>query len=157
MDLGHTEKDPLPSIRIKCTSTGDFTGTGYSKVTKRSVYIVSLVSSTKKVVPGHLRHHTGYAIETNTYFTALQGFTIESSWELMSLEEYCSALRKLKNKQRQVVMFLLLLFKLSSQLPFYLFFSHTCSLYALFSPFPFFPFLSTIPSFSSDQFAVLLR
>ena len=128
--------DPLPSIRIKCTSTGDFTGTGYSKVTKRSVYIVSLVSSTKKVVPGHLRHHTGYAIETNTYFTALQGFTIESSWELMSLEEYCSALRKLKNKQRQVVMFLListpfLSFFLSYLLP-------LCSLFSLsFFPFPF--------------------
>ena len=48
----------------------------------------------------------------------LQRFTTESSRELMSSEEYCSALRKLNNKQRQVVMFFLLLFKLSSQFPF---------------------------------------
>ena len=41
----------------------------------------------------------------------LQRFTAESSWEL-------SALRKLNNKQRQVSMFLILLFKLLTQLPF---------------------------------------
>ena len=40
----------------------------------------------------------------------LQRFTTESSREL-------SALRKLNNKQRQVSMFLILLFKLSTQLP----------------------------------------
>ena len=39
------------------------------------------------------------------------------SREFVSLEEYRGALRKLNNKQKQVVMFLLL-FKLSSQLPF---------------------------------------
>ena len=61
------------------------------------------------------------------FTSLLQRFTAESSRELMSSEEYCSALRKLNNKQRQVVMFLLLLlFKLSSQF--------------------------TIPSLSSDQF-----
>ena len=49
-------------------------------------------------------------LETNT--SLLQRFTAESSRELMSL----ITLRKLNNK-RQVVMFLLL-FKLSSQLPF---------------------------------------
>ena len=54
-------------------------------------------------------------LETNT--SLLHRFTAESSLELMSLEEYCSTSRKLNNKQRQVVMFLLL-FKLSSQLPF---------------------------------------
>ena len=41
----------------------------------------------------------------------LQRFTAESSREL-------SALRKLNNKQRQVLMFLILLFKLLTQLPF---------------------------------------
>ena len=41
----------------------------------------------------------------------LQRFTAESSREL-------SALRKLNNKQRQVSMFLILLFKLLTQLPF---------------------------------------
>ena len=71
----------------------------------------------------------------------LQRFTAESSREL-------SALRKLNNKQKQVSMFLILLFKLLSQLPF------------LFSLLPFsilslFP--SPIPSFSSDQFSVFLR
>ena len=41
----------------------------------------------------------------------LQRFTAESSWEL-------SVLRKLNNKQRQVSMFLILLFKLLTQFPF---------------------------------------
>ena len=45
----------------------------------------------------------------------LQRFTAESSREL-------SALRKLNNKQRQVSMFLILLFKLLTQLPFVSFF-----------------------------------
>ena len=70
----------------------------------------------------------------------LQRFTAESSREL-------SALRKLNNKQRQVSMFLILLFKLLTQLPFV---SFLFSLSSLFS-------LSPIPSFSSDQFSVFLR
>ena len=76
-------------------------------------------------------------------------------------EEYCSALWKLNNKQRQVVMFLLLLFKLSSQLPFVSLFSLSlsslCSLtFSIISLLPFLisPSLSTI---SSDQLSVLLR
>ena len=49
--------------------------------------------------------HTHYLILwINT--SLLQCFTAESSWELMSSEEYRSALRKLNNKQRQVVIFL---------------------------------------------------
>ena len=48
-------------------------------------------------------------LETNT--SMLQRFTAESSREL-------SALRKLNNKQRQMSMFLILLFKLLTQLPF---------------------------------------
>ena len=79
------------------------------------------------------------------------------------LKEYCVALRKLNNKQRKVVM-LLLLFKLSSQVPFVSFFFLSISILSLlsFSIFFLLPFLislslSTIPSFSSDQFSVLLR
>ena len=71
----------------------------------------------------------------------LQRFTAESSREL-------SALRKLNNKQRQVSMFLILLFKLLTQLPFVSF---------LFSLLPF-SILSLlplpIPSFSSDKFCL---
>ena len=82
-----------------------------------------------------------------------QRFTAESSRELMmSSDEFRSALRKLNNKQRQVVMFLLLLFKLSSQLPFVSFLfsltlSSLCSLSqsSLFSLFSF-P-LASPPSF----------
>ena len=74
-------------------------------------------------------------LETNT--SLLQCFTAESSRELMSSEEYCSALRKLNNKQRQVLMFLLLLFKLSSQFPF---------VYSLFSL-----SLSSLCSFSQSS------
>ena len=74
----------------------------------------------------------------------LQRFTAESSWEL-------SALRKLNNKQRQVSMFLILLFKLLTQLAFVSFlFSLLPSQSSLFS-------LSLIPSFSSDKFSVFLR
>ena len=94
----------------------------------------------------------------------LQRFTAESSQELKSSEEYCSALTKLNNKQRQVVMFLLLLFKLSSQFPFVSFSFLSISILSLL-PFSILslltflisPSLSTIPSFSSDQFSVLLR
>ena len=85
----------------------------------------------------------------------LQHFTTESSPELMSSEEYRSALKKLNNKHRQVVMFLLpLLFKLSSQLPFVSFsfsLSSPCSLSqsSLFS-------LSSISLASSPSFLSLL-
>ena len=80
----------------------------------------------------------------------------ESSRKLMSLEEYHSALRKLNNKQRQVVVFLILLFKLSSQFPLvsFSFLSiHILSLlpFLILSLLPFLisPSLSTIPSFCS--------
>ena len=53
----------------------------------------------------------------------LQRFTAESSWELMSSEEYRSALWKLSNK--------FLLFKLSSQLPFVSFFFLSVSILPL--------------------------
>ena len=52
--------------------------------------------------------------------------------------------------QRQVSIFLILLFKLLTQFPFVSFLSISISQSSLFS-------LSTIPSFSSDQFFVLLR
>ena len=94
----------------------------------------------------------------------LQSFTADSSQELMSSEEYRSALRKMNNKQMQVVMLLLLFFKLSSQLPFVSFSFLSISvlsmlLFSILSLLPFLisPSLSTIPSFSSDQFSVLLR
>ena len=101
----------------------------------------------------------------------LRRFTAESSWELMSLEEYCSALGMLNIKHRQVVMFLLLLFKLASQLPFVSFPFFTISILSLLpysilsapllnplsSPFPHSTSLSTIPSFSSGRFSDLLR
>ena len=84
-------------------------------------------------------------------------FTVESSRELMSSEEYSSALRKLNNKQRQVMMFLLLLFKLSSQFSFVSFSFLSITILSLlpFSilsllPFLISPSLSTIHSFSSD-------
>ena len=100
-------------------------------------------------------------LETNT--SLLQRFTAESSRELMSSEEYRSALRKLNNKQRQVVMFLLL-FKLSSQFPFVSFRFLSISILSLLpsSILSLIPFLislslSTIPSFSFDQFSVLLE
>ena len=103
--------------------------------------------------------HTHYLnLQVNT--SLLQRFTALSSRELMSLEECCSALRKLNNKQRQVVMFLLL-FKLSSHLPCpFLFFSILSLLpfsISLFSLSSFLLASLTIPSFSSDQFSVLLR
>ena len=67
-----------------------------------------------------------------------------------------SALRKLNNRKRQVVMFLLLLFKLSSQFPFVSFSFLSISILSLL-PFLISPSLSTIPSFPSDQFSALLR
>ena len=91
-------------------------------------------------------------------FTLLQRFTAESSRELMSSEEYRSALRKLNNKQRQVVMFLLLLFKLSSQFSFVSFSFLSISILSLL-PLSLLPFLisPSLSSFSCDQFSVLLR
>ena len=59
----------------------------------------------------------------------LQRFTAESSREL-------SALRKLNNKQRQVSMFLILLFKLLTQLPFVSFLFSLLLLNPLSSPSP---------------------
>ena len=59
----------------------------------------------------------------------LQRFTAESSREL-------SALRKLNNKQRQVSMFLILLFKLLTQLPFVSFLLSAPFLNPLSSPSP---------------------
>ena len=98
-------------------------------------------------------------LETNT--SLLQHLTAESSRELMSSEEYCSALRKPNNK---LVMFLLLLFKLSFQLPFVASSFLSISIFSLlpFSILSLLPFListslSTIPSFSSDRFSFLLR
>ena len=79
----------------------------------------------------------------------------------MSSEEYHSVLRKLNNKNRKVVMFLVLHFKLSSQHSLVSYFlSISTSLCSLFHSSIFslssFLCLSTIPSFSFDQFSVLL-
>ena len=93
----------------------------------------------------------------------LRRFTAKSSWELMSLEEYCSALGKLNNKHRQVVMFLFLMFKQSSQLPFVSLSLFTISILFLLPysilyllPFLISTSLSIIFSFSY-RFSVLLR
>ena len=100
------------------------------------------------------------SLENNTLL--LQHFIAESSRDLMCSEEYCSALRKLNNKQKQVVMFLLLLFKLSSQLHVVSFSFLSISILSLLPfanlsllPFLVSPSLSTIPSFSSDQYSIL--
>ena len=74
--------------------------------------------------------HTHYLILwINT--SLLQCFNTESSQELISLEEYRSALRKQNSKQRQVVMFLILLFKLSP------FVSFSFLSFSILSPLPF--------------------
>ena len=91
--------------------------------------------------------HTHYLMRDDQYFTSLfrsdplpsrvilqssllQRFTTESSQELC-------ALRKLNNKQRQVSMFLILLYKLLTQFPFVSFLSSLCSfLNPLSSPSP---------------------
>ena len=91
--------NPLPD----CSNYSSFCHTHYHYLDE---YLISLVGQTL---------YQAAPLETNT--SLLQRFTAEYSRELMSSMEYCSALRKLNNKQRQVVMFLLL-FKLSSQLPF---------------------------------------
>ena len=78
----------------------------------------------------------------------LQRFTAESSREL-------SALRKLNNKQRQVSMFLIRLFKLLTQFPFVSFLSISILSLLPFSILSLLPL--PIPSFSSDQFLVLVK
>ena len=70
---------------------------------------------------------------------------------LQNLSRELSALRKLNNKQRQVSMFLILLFKLLTQFLFVSFLS-----ISILSLLPF-SILSLLPSFSSDQFFVFLR
>ena len=99
------------------------------------------------------------------YFTKslrARPFTKPLRWRLTATQEKHSALRKLNNKQRQKMLLLLLLFKLSSQFPFVSFLSISILSLLPFSilsllPFLISPSLSTIPSFSSDQFFVLLR
>ena len=149
-------------------------------VTQHSPYYSAVSASLTNPLPDCSNYspfcHTHYLILwPDEYFTSLMGQTLyqpaplentspaESSRELMSSEEYRGALRKLNNKQRQVVMFFLL-FKLSSQLPFVSFSFLSISIPSLlpFSILSLLPFLispspSTIPSFSSDQFSVLLR
>ena len=67
----------------------------------------------------------------------LQRVTAESSRKLMSSEEYSSALRKLNNKQRKVVVFLPLLFKFSTPFCVFLFlYLYPLSTPILSSPFP---------------------
>ena len=83
-------------------------------------------------------------LETNTYCcSALLQNLVWDSGEMQCLE-------KLNNKQRQVWMFLILLFKFLTQFPFVSFIS-----ISFLSLLPF-SILSTISSFSSDQFFVLL-
>ena len=110
--------------------------------------------------------HTHYLILwINTSLVSLgQTFTKPLRWRLIlhrcsallqnlvGTQEKRSALRKLK--ERQVLMFLILLFKLSSQLSLF-----SLSLSSILSLLPFLisPSLSTIHSFSSDQIFVLLR
>ena len=111
--------------------------------------------NTSIVSSGQTLYHAA-PLETNT--SLLRHFTAESSREL---RKNAVALRKSHNKQRQVSMFLILLFMLLTQFPFVSFLSISilslslsslCSLSqsSLFS-------LSTMPSFFSDQFFVLLR
>ena len=99
--------------------------------------------------------HTHY-LTPDQFFTSLFGPDPLPSRELEIISSkfnaaalYCrikSGTQKLNNKQRQVSMFLILLFKLLTQLPFVSF------LFSLFSLFSFSP----IPSFPSDQFSVFL-
>ena len=138
-------------------------------VTQRSPCYSAVSALLINPLPEHSNYlplcHTHYLMRDDQYFTSLfrsdplpnrvifqssllQRFTAESSQELC-------ALRKLNNKQRQVSMFLILLFKLLTQFSFVSFlsisiFSLLLSQSSLFS-------LSPIPSFSSDQFFVFLR
>ena len=86
-------------------------------------------------------------LETNA--SLLLCFTVESSWN-------SGEMRKLNNKQRQVSMFLILLFKLLPQFPFVSFLSTIYPLSTPFSTLSLFS-LSTIPYCFSDQLFVLLR
>ena len=106
-------------------------------VTQRSPCYSAVFSSLMSPLPDCSNyspfHHTHYLIlrivssDQILYQAALQHFTAQ---------EKRSALRKLNNKQRQVLLFLLLLFKLSSQFPFVSFLSLSlsslCSLYQSF-------------------------
>ena len=105
---------------------------GETPVTQRSPCYSAVSALLMNPLPDHFNYsplcHTHY-LTPDQYFTSLfrpdplpsreletnnsmlQRFTAESSREL-------SALRKLNNKQRQVSMFLILLFKLLTQLPF---------------------------------------
>ena len=135
-------------------------GGGYPRApSPPPLYEILLRINTSLVSSGQTLYQAA-PLETNT--SLLQRFTAESSRELMSSKEYRSALRKLNNKQRQVVMFLL--FKLSSQFPFVSFHFLSISILSLLPssilsllPFLISPSLSTIPSFSFDQFSVLLE
>ena len=104
-------------------------------VTQRSPYYSAVSALLMNPLPDHSNYsplcHTHYLTPQGQYFTSLfrpdplpsreletntskfnaAAHTVESSREL-------SALRKLNNKQRQVSMFLILLFKLLTQLPF---------------------------------------
>ena len=103
--------------------------------------------------------HTHY-FTLDQYFTSLfgpdplyQAAPLETNTSLQQLftaeftQEKRSALRKLNNQQRQVSMFLILLFKLLTQLPLSLFSLSLSSLCSLSQSSLY--FLSTIPSFSS--------
>ena len=104
--------------------------------------------------------HTPHYLTLDQYFSSLQarpftkpraeGLILQSSMLQRFTAESSRELRALRNnKQRQVSMFLILLFKLLTQLPF-VSFLFSLSQSSLFS-------LSPIPSFSSDQFSVFLR
>ena len=80
--------NPLPD----CSNYSPFCHTHYHSLDE---YLTSLVGQTL---------YQATLLETNTSLP--QSFTAEYSRELMSSEEYFCALRKLNNKQRQVVLFL---------------------------------------------------
>ena len=86
----------------------------------------------------------------------LQHFTADLVWEFKCLVEYRSALRKLYNKQRQVVSSSSSNCLLNSLLSLSLF-SLSLFAFSILSLLPFLisPSFSTIPSISSDQFSVL--
>ena len=128
--------NPLPD----CSNYSPFYHTHY----------LILRTNTSLVPSGQILYQLRWRLILHCCSTLLQ----KPSQELMSSEEYHSILRKLNNKQRQVVMFLLLLFRLSSQFPFVFVFSlYLYPLSAPFldplsSPFPHSPSLSTILSLS---------
>ena len=95
--------------------------------------------------------HTHY-LTPDQYFTSLFGPDPLPSRSAGDSRELSSALRKLNNKQRQVWMFLILLFKLLTQFPFVSFFSISLLSLLSFSILSLLPLHHPIPSFSSDQF-----